>query len=83
MLEEDAKLTGKGQVTIPKSIREKLGLDKGSKVSFRVRNGEAVMVPKSENPVEELRKLREKISFSDQEIEYMIRDSKETWSSHK
>ncbi len=79
MLTEDASVTSKGQVTIPKTIREKLGITSGSKVSFVLRNGEAVIIPKSENPLEEMKEMRSEISFSDEEIEYMIRDSKKSW----
>jgi antitoxin PrlF len=35
------KITSKGQVTIPKSIRESLGLLPGSEVEFIEENGEA------------------------------------------
>ena len=31
---ELARITSKGQVTIPKEIREKLNLEKGSKIAF-------------------------------------------------
>ncbi|MBE8232424.1 MAG: AbrB/MazE/SpoVT family DNA-binding domain-containing protein [Endozoicomonadaceae bacterium] len=41
-----AKLTTKGQVTIPKDIRESLQLHSGDKIDFFVReSGEAVMRP--------------------------------------
>lgn len=32
-----ATLTSKGQVTIPKEVREKLGLDTGDRLAFRIR----------------------------------------------
>jgi len=35
----------KGQVTIPKEIREKFGLKEGSKVSFEVKEDEIVIKP--------------------------------------
>jgi antitoxin PrlF len=34
-----AKITSKGQVTIPKAVREELGLVKGGWIIFRVVNG--------------------------------------------
>ena len=37
------KVTRKGQVTIPKDIREKLGVKPGSSVRFRVTEGKCVV----------------------------------------
>ena len=46
----------KGQVTIPKEIREKFGLKEGERVVFEIRGGEIVMRPEKsgEDYVEEL-----------------------------
>ncbi len=38
-----ARLTSKGQVTIPRSVREALGLTTGDEVLFRVDEARAVM----------------------------------------
>lgn len=35
---ETSKITSKGQATIPKSVREAIGVAPGDKVSFIVRN---------------------------------------------
>lgn len=37
------RVTEKGQVTIPKPIRDKLGIGPGSEVEFILRNGEVVV----------------------------------------
>ena len=42
-LYEIATLTSKGQITLPKSVRQRLGLDTGSKIAFDVRDGEVVV----------------------------------------
>lgn len=34
-----AKMTSKGQVTIPKKIREKIGLEPGKEIYFEEKNG--------------------------------------------
>jgi AbrB family looped-hinge helix DNA binding protein len=47
----DPSVTSKGQVTIPKAVRQKLGIRAGSKVQFRVVGDHAEMVPVSA-PVE-------------------------------
>lgn len=38
-----ATMTSKGQVTLPKSVREALGLKQGDRVLFRVLDGRAVL----------------------------------------
>ena len=41
-----ARLTGKGQVTIPKTIRDYLHLDTGSKIDFVIdENGDVKVIP--------------------------------------
>lgn len=77
---EKTTLSKKGQVTIPKSIREKLGLESGKKVLFEIKGKEAVLYPEVEDPMDELRELRKEISFSKKEIDEMIESSKEKWS---
>lgn len=43
-----ATMTSKGQITVPKDIRDELGLTAGSRVMFvRLRNGECRMVPRT------------------------------------
>lgn len=42
-IHEVATLTSKGQITIPKSIRQALGVDSGDKVAFDIRAGEVVV----------------------------------------
>lgn len=44
---EVAKLTSKGQVTIPKTVRQTLGLDDGGKIAFEV-SGSSVMITRVE-----------------------------------
>lgn len=38
-----ATMTSKGQVTIPKSVRERLDLDAGDSIHFRVEEGRALI----------------------------------------
>lgn len=77
---DEATMTSKGQVTVPKKVREKLGLEPGSKISFILRGEQAVMMRRSDDPLGDLRKMRREISFGEEEIESMIRKSKQTWS---
>lgn len=43
VIHEVATLTSKGQITLPKSIRQVLGVDTGGKVAFDLRDGEVVV----------------------------------------
>lgn len=53
-------VTAKGQVTIPKAIRDHLGIGPGSQVSFkRAPDGSIVLVPANDvKPVNRFEKLR-------------------------
>lgn len=42
-IQERATLTSKGQITLPKSIRQALGVTTGSQVAFELRAGEVVV----------------------------------------
>lgn len=42
-IHEIATLTSKGQITLPKSIRQVLGVDTGAKVAFDLRGGEVIV----------------------------------------
>lgn len=43
-----ATVTSKGQITIPKEIRDELGLDSGSRIAFRLRaDGTVEMQPET------------------------------------
>jgi AbrB family looped-hinge helix DNA binding protein len=42
-LDSAAKVTSKGQVTVPKSVREALGIKEGDELVFRVEGNRAVL----------------------------------------
>ncbi len=42
-MDASARVTSKGQVTIPKSVRDALGLDEGDEIVFRVEQTRAVV----------------------------------------
>lgn len=42
-MDASARLTSKGQVTLPKAVRDMLGLDTGDSVVFRVEEGRAIL----------------------------------------
>lgn len=50
-----SKLTGKGQVTIPKPLRRSLGLEPGQELEFEEREG--ALIVRRRSPVNPLRQL--------------------------
>jgi antitoxin PrlF len=42
-------LTSKGQITIPKTVRNKLNLKTGDKIDFEIHNGEVRLIPVSKS----------------------------------
>jgi antitoxin PrlF len=77
----EATVTSKGQITVPKEIRERLGLERGETVSFELVADGTVRLRKEDAPLDELRDLREEIRFSGTDIESMQRESKRQWST--
>jgi AbrB family looped-hinge helix DNA binding protein len=43
MVDAAAKITSKGQVTVPKAVREALGIKEGDEVVFRVEGNRALL----------------------------------------
>lgn len=77
---DEATVTSKGQITIPKEIRDRMDLTQGETVAFEFTEKGEVVMRKSGDPLEELRDLRDEITFSETDIETMKRESKRQWS---
>lgn len=49
IIEKTSTITAKGQTTVPKSVRQALGVDYGGKIAYRVENGRVtVLNPEAE-----------------------------------
>ena len=79
---DDGTVTSKGQVTIPKRIRDKLGLSTGTEVEFILEEDGTLRVRPKEPALEQLRAVKEQLADHDVDIEKMRRESKREWSSH-
>ena len=49
------KTSAKGQIVVPKEIREKLGIAPGKKVLFRIVDNHAEIIPLPDDPIKALR----------------------------
>lgn len=52
-IHEVATITSKGQITLPKSIRQALGVDSGGKVAFDLRGSQIFVSPVEDAPHED------------------------------
>jgi AbrB family looped-hinge helix DNA binding protein len=81
-LSDDATITSKGQVTIPKRIRDELGLTAGTEMEFTVQEDGTIRVRPKEPALQRLRGVKEQLAEQNVDIEKMRRESKAAWSSH-
>ena len=77
----DATITSKGQVTIPKEIRERLGLEAGQEVEFVLADDGTVEVRPKKPALERLADVRDEITTAagDIDVDEIRRESKRAW----
>jgi len=46
---KEAKISQKGQITVPKEVREILGVDSGDKVAFYIESDNSIKLSSTEN----------------------------------
>lgn len=59
------RVTSKGQVTIPKDIRDRAGIRPGSEVDFSVENGRVILTGRPCDETEEERRKRDLQEYLD------------------
>lgn len=79
MTAKEARVTSKGQVTIPKEIRERLELDAGTEVEFVLDEGE-ITVHRKRSTMAELQALRDRLADHDVDLDEMRAASKRAWA---
>jgi len=67
----EVKLSSKGQIVIPKEVREKLGLKAGDKVKLEIEEGKRVVIQSSMKPPEDVF-----VNAEDELIEETLRETK-------
>jgi antitoxin PrlF len=79
---EDATVTSKGQVTIPKRIRDALDIEAGTEVEFVLQDDGSIRVRPKRPAMERLRAVQETLAEHDVDVEKLREESKDAWASH-
>lgn len=80
---EDARITSKGQVTIPKRIRDRLGLEAGVDIEFVLTDDGELKVRPKQPAMDQLRDVKASIAshHGDIDVDELRRRSKRAWDS--
>lgn len=78
---EDATITSKGQVTIPKEIREKLDLQEGDQLEFVITDDGELTIRRKRDPMDRLRDVRTELAPLSVNIDDLRHQAKAEWSS--
>jgi len=68
----------RGQIVIPKYIREMLGWDKGTKVSFHVEENQLVL-KRADDVLTEIEELVKEANMSEKDVEKLIKKHKQSY----
>ncbi|MFH5801042.1 AbrB/MazE/SpoVT family DNA-binding domain-containing protein [Haladaptatus sp. DYF46] len=81
-VEKSARVTSKGQVTIPKPIRERLGIDEGTTVTFEIHSDGTVTVSPEKDSWELLKEIQQTPRKTDKSVSELLSESKRAWSKY-
>jgi AbrB family looped-hinge helix DNA binding protein len=82
-VKESARVTSKGQLTIPKPIRDRLGIDEGTAVTFEIHDDGTVTLTPQKNSWELLDEIRDAPRETDRSVAELMAESKRAWSGHE
>ena len=74
----ELKVGRKGQIIIPKKLREEFNIKEGGKILVKKVDGKILLIPKPEDPVEYLLKIAQNVRLGDirSEVKEFRRDMK-------
>lgn len=76
----EATVTSKGQITIPKAVRERMGLQQGEKLLFRFGTDGVRVVRVASDPTERLEAARERAAPLSVDVTKLIEREREQWT---
>jgi AbrB family looped-hinge helix DNA binding protein len=80
---QTARISSKGQIVIPKHIRDKVGLKPGSLVDVKIANEHIELIPLPEDPIKALRgSLKSRKSLASQLIKEHRREVRQDAKRH-
>jgi AbrB family looped-hinge helix DNA binding protein len=82
-VEESAQVTSKGQLTIPKPVRDRLGIEEGTTVTFEIEADGTVKLTPRKDTWELLEEIRELPRETDRTVAELQAESKRAWSSYE
>lgn len=78
----EATVTSKGQVTIPKAVRDRLNIEEGEKVLFRFEtDGSVRLVVVPADPMERIDGVRERFESLEVDAQELLDREREQWNS--
>ena len=76
----EATVTSKGQITIPKEVRERMDIEEGEKVLFRFdEDGSLRLVVVPSDPMERFDRVRERARGLDVDVQELIDRERDEW----
>lgn len=78
---EEVTVTESGAVTIPRTVRERLGIKEGDAISITVEEDGTATVRKARDPMGQLRDVREQLAPLEVDVEQLQREAERAWST--
>lgn len=82
-VEESARVTTKGQVTIPKPIRDRLDINEGTTVTFEIHENETVTLSPQKDSWELLEEIQQAPRRTDKSVDELLAESENAWSKYE
>lgn len=80
---ETARVTSKGQLTVPKPIRDRLGISEGTTVAFEINDDGTVTLTPQKDSWELLDEIRSAPRETDRTVAELQAESKQAWSKYE
>lgn len=76
----DATVTSKGQITIPKEVRDRLDVEEGETLRFRFDEDGSVRLVVPNDPMDRFDEVRERAAGLEVDVQELIERERERWN---